>query len=184
MAEKGISRESVKTVYSKPQALAQCQRFLKQVNRKVVPVQSIADTVKLIREKKAAGAALVAGKRAAKAYGLRTVAGDIEDSARNITRFFIIGEKDSEPTGRDKTSIVFASSHESGSLHKAINEFAKRGINITRIESRPTRENPWEYNFFLDCEGHRQDKQVHDALEDLRKVTFFVKVLGSYPRAE
>jgi len=184
MSEKEMPLESVKTIYSTAYALAQCKRFVKQVNRRIVPVQSIAETVKNIREKNLDEAAIIASKRASKIHGMNIISSDIEDNTRNITRYFIIGEKDSPPTGNDKTSIVFASSHKSGTLHKAINEFAKRGINLTRIESRPTRQNPWEYNFFLDCEGHREDKKVSEALEDLKKVTFFVKVLGSYPRAK
>jgi chorismate mutase/prephenate dehydratase len=95
----------------------------------------------------------------------------------------VLAKKDSPPTGTDKTSIVFSVKHKPGALFDAVKEFADSKINLTKIESRPTRQKAWEYNFYLDFEGHRQDKIVKDTLERLEKHTLFLKVLGSYPRA-
>jgi len=95
----------------------------------------------------------------------------------------VLAQNDSPPTGNDKTSIVFSVRHRPGALHEFLKELAARNINLTKIESRPTRQKPWEYNFYLDFEGHREDKAPHEAIENLRNSSIFVKVLGSYPKA-
>ena len=100
----------------------------------------------------------------------------------NYTRFFVLSTKDAKPTGKDKTRIIFSAKHEPGSLYHALGEFAKRNINLTRIESRPTRKTAWEYNFYLDFEGHRTQPQCSEALKALEKYAIFVKILGSYPK--
>jgi len=127
--------------------------------------------------------AAVASARAAEIYKMKILAREIEDNPNNFTRFFVLAKKDSPPTGTDKTSIVFSVKHKPGALFDAVKEFADSKINLTKIESRPTRQKAWEYNFYLDFEGHRQDKIVKDTLERLEKHTLFLKVLGSYPRA-
>jgi chorismate mutase / prephenate dehydratase len=115
---------------------------------------------------------------------MQVLAADIEDYPRNLTRFIVISKNDSAPTGRDKTSIIFSTLHRAGTLQKALSIFSKRDINLTKIESRPTKQNPWEYNFFLDLEGHRKEEKVREALESLKKLTIFVKQLGSYPGSD
>jgi chorismate mutase/prephenate dehydratase len=115
---------------------------------------------------------------------MNILAREIEDNPRNTTRFFVLAKQDSAPTGNDKTSIVFLLKHRPGTLHEALGEFSGRGINLTRIESRPTRQKPWEYNFYLDFEGHRSDAAIGEALGRLEDISLFLKVLGSYPKAK
>jgi chorismate mutase/prephenate dehydratase len=115
---------------------------------------------------------------------MKIIAREIEDTPNNFTRFFILSKEDSPPSGNDKTSIVFSVKHKSGALYEALKELAVRKINLTKIESRPTRQKPWEYNFYLDFEGHREDKLPREVLESLDRVSLFIKVLGSYPKAK
>jgi len=128
--------------------------------------------------------AAVASARAAQIYDMDILAREIEDNPRNTTRFFVLAKQDSPPTGNDKTSIVFLLKHRPGTLHEALGEFSGRGINLTRIESRPTRQKPWEYNFYLDFEGHRSDATIGETLGRLEDISVFLKVLGSYPKAK
>lgn len=183
IANPSTSLEAVKTVYSHPQALAQCRRFLERLGRELVPTYDTAGSVKMLKEKGLKEAAAVASERAAEIYGMKILAKEIEDNPENYTRFFVLSKEDSPITGRDKTSIIFAAAHIPGSLYHALGEFAKRGINLTKIESRPTRQKPWEYNFYLDFEGHRNEENCAAALKALEKSTLFMKILGSYPRA-
>ncbi|GAI47311.1 unnamed protein product, partial [marine sediment metagenome] len=126
----------------------------------------------------------IASTRAADIYGMKVIAREIEDTPNNFTRFFILSQHDSPPSGNDKTSIVFSVRHKPGALYESLKELAVRGINLTKLESRPTRLKPWEYNFYLDFEGHREDKAPREALENLKNSSLFVKVLGSYPKAK
>ena len=137
----------------------------------------------MIIEEKILDAAAIASARTAELYGLKVIDRNIEDYGRNYTRFLVIGGHDVEPTGNDKTSIIFSLPHVPGSLYKALEEFAARGINLTRIESRPTKHRPFEYYFFVDFEGHRLEDKVKEALEGLARKSTFLKVLGSYPKA-
>lgn len=176
--------DTIKRVYSHPQALAQCQGFLKHLPAELVPTYDTAGSVKMIREQAIKDGAAVASARAAEIYGLKIIAREIEDNPSNYTRFFILAREDSPPSGKDKTSVVFSVRHKPGALYDALREFADRKINLMKIESRPTRQKVWEYNFYLDFEGHREDKIARGALESLESHTRFVKVLGSYPRAK
>ena len=128
--------------------------------------------------------AAIASERAAAIYGMNVIAREIEDNPSNFTRFFVLGKQDSTPTGNDKTSIVFSVKHKPGALYELIKELATRKVNLTKIESRPTRQKPWEYNFYLDFEGHREDAQAREALQSIEEYALFVKVLGSYPKAK
>ena len=183
IANPNTSLEVVKTVYSHPQALAQCRSFLERLDCELIPTYDTAGSVKMLKEKGLKDAAAVASERAAELYGMKILAREIEDTPANYTRFFVISKNDAPMTGRDKTSIIFAAAHTPGSLHNALEEFAKREINLTKIESRPTRQKPWEYNFYLDFEGHRTEENCAAALKALEKSTLFLKILGSYPRA-
>jgi chorismate mutase/prephenate dehydratase len=174
---------SVKTVYSHPQALAQCRVFLRQLGCELISTYDTAGSVKMIKEQKILDGAAVASARAAGFYDMKILAGEIEDSPNNFTRFFVIAKNDAPPTGNDKTSIVFSVKHQPGALYSVIKEFADNKINLTRIESRPTRQKAWEYNFYLDFEGHHQDKIVRETLDRVEQHTFFLKILGSYPRS-
>ena len=108
----------------------------------------------------------------------------IEDNPNNYTRFFVLSKRDSPPSGQDKTSIIFSIKHVPGALYHVLEEFVTAGINLTKIESRPTKQKPWEYNFYLDFEGHRNERRCQEALKGLKKKSVFVKVLGSYPKAQ
>ena len=180
----GVPLEDIKRVYSHPQALGQCQGYLRQLDVEVIPAYDTAGSVRMIKEEKMLDGAAIASARAAEIYEMNILAREIEDNHNNTTRFFVLSKQDSTPTGDDKTSIVFMLQHRPGTLYEALRVFAERGINLTKIESRPTRQKPWEYNFYLDFEGHRQDRMIGEALEKLRPLTLFLKVLGSYPRAK
>ena len=183
IANPGTAIADIKAVYSHPQALAQCRTFLEELGRELIPTYDTAGSVKMLKEKSLKNAAAVASERAAKIYGMQILAKDIADNTENYTRFFVISKTDSEATGKDKTSIIFSAIHAPGSLYHAIGEFAKRDINLTKIESRPTKQKPWEYNFYLDFEGHRTEKRCAKALKALEKYAAFIKILGSYPKA-
>ncbi len=184
IANPGTRLDAIKKAYSHPQALGQCQAFLKHLNCELIPTYDTAGSVKMIKEKGITDGAAIASSRAAEIYGMEIVATDIADNANNFTRFFILAQHDSPPSGNDKTSIVFSIKHKPGALYEFLKELATRHINLTKIESRPTRQKPWEYNFYLDFEGHHEDKAPREALEYLSDASIFVKVLGSYPRAK
>lgn len=174
----------IKRVYSHPQALAQCKTFLKHLGCELIPTYDTAGSVKMIKEKAITDGAAIASARAAEIYKMKIIASEIEDAPNNFTRFFILSKEDSPPSGNDKTSIVFSVKHRPRALYEFLQEFAVRNINLTKIESRPTRQKPWEYNFYLDFEGHREDKAPREVLENLEKTSLFLKILGSYPRAK
>jgi len=175
--------DSIRRVYSHPQALGQCGAYLRHFGRELVPTYDTAGSVKMIKEQSITDGAAIASARAARVYGMKILAREIEDNPHNFTRFFILAKADSPRTGRDKTSIVFSVKHQPGALYEFVKELAARNINLTKIESRPTRQKPWEYNFYLDFDGHRRDKAAREALAALERLSLFVKVLGSYPRA-
>ncbi len=176
--------DSIKKIYSHPQALAQCRNFLKHLNAELVPTYDTAGSVKMLKERGTADSAAIASARAAHIYGMKIITQEIEDNPNNFTRFFVLSKEDSPPTGNDKTSIVFSTKDKPGALYDSLKEFAGRKINLTKLESRPTRQKPWQYNFYLDFDGHRQDKPASEALAALDNASLFVKVLGSYPKAK
>jgi len=175
--------DAVRRVYSHPQALAQCRNFLKHLNCELIPTYNTAASVKMIKEQGMLDMAAIGSARAAEIYGLRVIAQEVEDNPNNFTRFFILSREDCSPSGNDKTSIIFSTKDKPGALYEFLKEFATRNINLTKLESRPTRRRPWEYNFYLDFDRHREDKIVQEVMESLGKTTIFLKVLGSYPRA-
>jgi len=184
LANHGTKAGGLKKIYSHPQALAQCQAYLRRLGCELIPSYDTAGSARMIKDKQFMDSAAVASARAAQIYDMKILAREIEDNPRNTTRFFVLGKQDSPPTGNDKTSIVYLLKHRPGTLHEALGEFSGRGINLTRIESRPTRQKPWEYNFYLDFEGHRSDAAIGEALGRLEEISLFLKVLGSYPRAK
>ncbi len=174
--------DSIKEVYSHPQALGQCKTFLRQMGWKLIPTYDTAGSVKLIKQNGMTDKAAIASARAAEIYGMKILVRSIEDNTNNYTRFFVLSRREAAPSGNDKTSIVFSVKHKPGALYDALKELAARKVNMTRIESRPTRQKPWEYNFYVDFEGHYQDTDFKEALQSLENAAVFVKVLGSYPR--
>ncbi|MDQ4101125.1 MAG: ACT domain-containing protein, partial [Thermoproteota archaeon] len=190
-----ISNKGTKTityVHSHPQALAQCRVYLQNRGLKPVPTYDTAGAVKIVKEKKMTDSAAIASKRAAELYDMEILDEGIEDRKNNYTRFFVLStkEKRSKRNGphdnsyNHKTSIIFSVQHVPGALFDILREFAIRKINLTRIESRPTKETPWEYNFYVDFEGHLHNKAVHEALISIKSKTSSIKVLGSYKKAE
>jgi chorismate mutase/prephenate dehydratase len=176
--------EKIRSVYSHPQALAQCRGFVASLKAEPMITYDTAGSVKMIREKGDVAAAAIASERAASLYGMRVLAKGIEDYGRNYTRFMIISKNEPKRTKESKTSIIFSVPHTPGSLYNALEVFAKSGINLTKIESRPTRQRPWEYYFFLDFEGHVKEKRVSNVLGELTKNSVFLKVLGSYQKSK
>jgi len=183
IANKGTKLDDVKVIYSHPQALAQCRNFLENLNCEIISTYDTAGSVKMIKEKRMLNAGAIASEKAAKIYGMEILSKNISDTPNNLTRFFVLSKNDAAASGNDKTSIIFSTKHVPGALYQVLGEFAKRGINLTKIESRPTKRQPWEYNFYLDFEGHRTEKRCTEAIEGLRSKAVFVKVLGSYPKA-
>ena len=183
IAMEGAGLDTIKFVYSHPQALGQSRNFLKKLNAEIVPASDTAGSVRMIKETGRLDYAAVAGARAAELYGMKIIAREIEDNPHNFTRFFVLSKEDSPPTGSDKTSIVFSLKHKPGALYECLREFASRKVNLTKLESRPTRHQPWEYNFYMDFSGHREEKEVGEALQALEEHAVFVKILGSYSKA-
>ncbi len=173
----------IKVILSHPHALAQCRQFLEN-NFPGVELKETTSTSKAVELLECvADAAAIGTEAAAERHKMTILRRGIEDAHNNFTRFFVLAEKDSEPTGRDKTSLIFATKHVPGSLYGVLEAFAARGINLTKIESRPQKAKPWNYLFYLDFEGHRIDPKVREALEKMQERCDFVKVLGSYPKA-
>jgi chorismate mutase/prephenate dehydratase len=179
----GVTLDSIKKIYSHPQALGQCQGFIKHLNCELIPTYDTAGSVKIIKEKGMPDGAAIASTRAAEIYNMEVITRGIEDNPNNFTRFFILAKEDAPPTGNDKTSVVFSVRHKPGALFGFLEELTAKKINLTKIESRPTRQKAWDYNFYLDFEGHREDKAPREALKNLEDYATFIKVLGSYPKA-
>ncbi len=178
------SLQAIETVYSHPQALNQCRDWLRAnlPNVSLVEASSTSAAAGIAAERK--GTAAVCGKLAAEISGIGVLAENIQDNSDNTTRFFIIGKQLTARTGSDKTSIVLTVRHKAGTLFRALNHFAERSINLTRIESRPVKHRPWEYAFFVDCEGHLHDTSLRECLESLSNDVELLKILGSYPRSD
>jgi prephenate dehydratase len=183
----------IRYVHSHPQALAQCRAYLQNKGLKPMPTYDTAGAAKMIKENKMVDSAAIASKRAAELYDMEILDEGIEDRKNNYTRFFVLSPKKKKSGKSDpheiggynhKTSIIFSVRHVPGALFGILGEFAIRKINLTKIESRPTKETPWEYNFYVDFEGHLQNKAVHEALLSIKPKTSYIKILGSYKKAE
>jgi chorismate mutase / prephenate dehydratase len=177
------SLKDVKVIYSHPQAFAQCRKWLQKYlpDALLKECSSTADAAKKALED--VGAAAIASSEAAQMYNLQVLASKIEDFARNITRFLLIGKKGARPTGKDKTSLLFVTAHAPGALYKVLTPIAVNGLNMVKLESRPSRHENWSYCFFLDLEGHLDTPAVKETVEVMRGLCLFLKVLGSYPQA-
>jgi chorismate mutase/prephenate dehydratase len=176
--------KNIKRLQVHPQALAQCRRWVQQnlPGAEILETSSNARSAELAARDK--NAAAVTGILAAEKYGLRILEQDIQDNAANATRFLVLGRQCSPPTGDDRTSLMVSVSDKVGALHEAIAAFRRYKINMTKIESRPSKRKAWEYFFFIDCDGHAQDKKVANAIQHLGTHCNFVKILGSYPNTE
>ncbi len=173
--------EDLKKIYSHPHAIAQCRNWL-ETNLPDVPLAEVASTARaaeLCAEDPASGA--IASELAAQLYGLKVLRTRIEDNVNNFTRFLVLSQKAPERTGKDKTSIMLSVKDKVGALYDLLRPFASLGLNMTKIESRPSRRKAWEYLFFVDIEGHVDEERVKKALEEVKGRCLFMKILGSYP---
>jgi chorismate mutase/prephenate dehydratase len=179
------SLDKIQRICSHPQALAQCRSWLDDhlpdVER--VPVSSNAEGARRARDEK--GTAAIAGQTAAEIYGLQVLAAEIEDRPDNTTRFFVLGRKLFEPSGDDRTTLLVSVAHtdSSGALFRLLEPLSTFKVNMSRIESRPSHRRKWDCVFFIDIDGHAQDKHVAQALKALKERASLFRVLGSYPRA-
>lgn len=178
-----IPREEIKTLYSHPQVFGQCRNWILQNFPKadLVEVSSTTKAAKLARENAHQGAAAMGGALAAEMNGLQMLEESIQDRATNTTRFLVIGEKTCPPTGNDRTSVLFSMKDKPGSLVQALKSFESCAINMSKIESRPSKQRDWEYIFYVDLAGHCEDENVAKALDELSSHCSLVKLLGSYP---
>jgi len=174
----------IKRVYSHPQALGQSRAFLSQHPAwEVVPAYDTAGSVRLVKERGLKEEAAIASKRAASEYGMKVLKESVQGSDRNCTRFLVIRKTHELPSQGDRTSVVFAIRNSPGTLYRALGAFEERGVNMTKLESRPRRGRQWEYVFYADLDGHVGDKDVSEALSELVRRASFVKVLGTYRKA-
>jgi chorismate mutase/prephenate dehydratase len=184
LAGTGGGLKTIKRLHVHPQALGQCRRWVQQnlPNVEILEASSNARSGELAAKDKSAAA--VTGILAAEKYGLQILEQDIQDNAANATRFLVLGRQCSPPAGDDRTSLMVSVSDKVGALHEAIAAFRRFKINLTKIESRPSKRKAWEYFFFIDCDGHAQDKKVAKAIDHLGGHCNFVKILGSYPNMD
>ena len=177
------SLDQIERVYSHEQSLSQCKNWLKAhlPGRELIPVGSNSEAARRVRNTPEAAA--IAGRAAADVYGLPILSADIEDHPDNTTRFLVIGRKLFAPSGEDKTTLLLSGHEGPGLLYGLLQPFQAHGVNMTRIESRPSRRGKWAYVFFVDVEGHAEDDNVAAALADLERVSKLSRVLGSYPKA-
>lgn len=173
--------KDVEIVYSHPQAIAQCRKWIGKYlpDVSVLEVGSTAEAARMALKNERSAA--IASSEAAQMYKLNVMASKVEDYARNTTRFLIIGKKAARPTGKDKTSLMFVTPHSPGALYKVMTPIADAGLNMLKLESRPSRQENWTYIFFLDLEGHMDQIEVKETVEKMRKICLFMKWLGSYP---
>ncbi len=173
--------DDIKKIYSHPHAIAQCRNWL-EANLPHVPLAEVASTsraAELCADEHAAAA--IASELAGQLYGLRVLKSRIEDNINNFTRFLVLSQKPPERTGKDKTSVMLSVKDKVGALYELLRPFASHGLNLTKIESRPSRRKAWEYIFFVDIEGHVEEERVKKALEEIKTRCLFLKILGSYP---
>lgn len=176
-------REGIERIYSHPQSLAQCHEWLNQHLPGVarVPVSSNAEAARLAAAEP--NAAAIAGEMAAEIYGLVVLERNIEDDPNNTTRFLVLGSHDAAPSGQDKTSLVMSAPNRPGAMYELLGPFARHGVSMTKLESRPSGTTLWDYVFYVDVEGHREDEAVARSLAELKNLASLLKVLGSYPVA-
>ncbi len=181
-----IPREEITTLVSHPQVFGQCGEWIHRnfPGAELIEVSSTATAAKMAAEKAGEGYAALGGSLLAELHGLKVLESAIQDSTTNTTRFLVIGEKTCPPTGNDRTSIMFSVRDKPGSLYDALKPFYEFKINMSKIESRPSKRREWEYFFFVDMVGHCEDQKLLKALEELEKHCSFVKLLGSYPDSE
>jgi len=176
-----IELNKIKKVYSNPHVFGQCRNWLLSNLPKAeqIPVVSTTEAAHMVTKLK--DSAAIASSETAKIYGLNILKSNIQDMAHNTTKFLIVSQEDSSPTGNDRTSIIFSIKNRMGALHDMLVPFYKHKISLSKIESRPSKKKAWDYYFFVDLEGHRLDKNVKEALKQLEDMCKYLKIVGSYP---
>jgi chorismate mutase/prephenate dehydratase len=177
-------RSQIKKLFAHPQSLGQCRVWVQNNLPRVEIIETSSNARSAEFAAREKGTAAIAGILAAEKYDLDVLDYDIQDNAANATRFLVLGRQCSPPTGHDRTSLMISITDKVGALHSAIAAFRRFRINMTKIESRPSKRKAWEYFFFIDCDGHMQDRKVDNAIRHLGEHCNFVKVLGSYPNSE
>lgn len=180
MALPGVTRSAIKKVISHPQALAQCNDFLQHMGVECIPFYDTAGAARYIKETLPTDTAAIASKRAAEIYGLELLAGEIQSNRENFTRFYRIEREPRSAGAKNRSVFVVSLPHHPGSLFMALSSFACRGINLTKIESRPVKKDPWQYLFYLEFEGHVNDWPVKSALDELKSKSGMLRILGSF----
>lgn len=179
----GGTKDQIRKLYTHPQALGQCRNWVQAHLPRAETIETSSTTRAAELASKDKRAAAIASALAAEQYHLKIIESDIQDNAGNVTRFLVLGKQCSPSTGEDRTSLMFRISDEVGALHRALTPFQSNRLNMTKIESRPSKQKAWEYYFFLDLDGHMEDAPVKKALQMLQAQCGFVKVLGSYPKS-
>ena len=184
LVQSGTEMLDIEVIYSHPQALGQCRQYLNQRFPDAVPVPALSTAAAAEQlEQGQTGAAAIGTLRAAELYGLEVLAQGIQDNSSNVTRFVVLADTDHRPTGNDKTSLCFTFEEDKpGTLHHVLGIFANRGINLLKVESRPTKQSLGRYIFLLDLKGHREDTVIVEALEILSPQVSMLKIFGSYPQ--
>lgn len=186
LSHKGNKIKDIKTVYSHSHALEQCRDFIRKHRLKAVPEYDTAGAAKIVKERNRKSEAAIASDLCAEIYGLNILKGSIEMNKSSITKFFVLVNKNNLPKNlkKEKTSIVFKTKHYPGALINCLQRLAKHNINLTKLESRPIPENPWEYVFYADFEGGTNDENVNIALSEMEAASIFLRVLGSYTKGK
>lgn len=176
--------DKIEKIYSKPEVFAQCRNWLASTfkNAQTIAVASTAKAAQMAAAED--NTAAIGSAIAAELYGLKVICANIEDITNNITRFLVVAKEDAKPTGEDKTAILFSTAHKAGALADVLDILKKYDINLTNIESRPSKKREWEYYFFVDFLGHRNDENVQKGIEESRKHCLQLSILGSFPRAK
>ena len=184
MAKAGTRPSDLEVIYSHPQSLGQCREFLQRCFPGVQQMASLSNAAAVVDMKDSAlVAAAIAPRRAATLYDVEIIGSNIQDNPNNATRFVVLDKEDHPPTGWDKTSMCLSFQEDApGILYQALGEFARRGINLAKIESRPTKQSLGEYIFLIDCDGHQTDSRIQESIEAIRGKNGSIKVLGSYPK--
>ncbi len=177
-------RSQIARLFAHPQSLAQCRGWIQDNLPQVEIIETSSNARSAEFAAKQQHTAAIAGILAAEKYGLEVLEHDIQDNAANATRFLVLGRQCSPPTGNDRTSLMVSIADKVGALHHALAAFRRNRINLTKIESRPSKRKAWEYFFFIDCDGHVEDRKVRRAIELLEQECSYVKVLGSYPNSD
>jgi chorismate mutase / prephenate dehydratase len=176
--------ERIQRIYSRPEVFPQCRDWLNVHFPKAELMAESSSSNAVMRAKDEAHAAAIGSDLAGRLYGVNLLFSDVEDDPNNVTRFFVLAKESAQPSGDDKTSIMFITKHEPGALVRVLDVFYRAGVNLTHIDKRPSRKKNWTYTFFVDCEGHQSEKQIQDAIERAREICQELSILGSYPRAQ